>query len=79
MNCFRHAKDGSLDLQYLRICAVYRLMSKGTIAKDQAVHLLEQRNVSKARQTVELWTFKQRTYDDLHNRPVGTLRHTGLC
>ena len=58
MNLFRHAKDGALDRQYLRICAVYRLMKAGRIAKDRAVQLLEQRNVSKARQTVEIWNFK---------------------
>lgn len=58
MNLFRHAKDGSLDRQYLRICAVYRLMKSGRITKDTAVALLEQRKVSKARQTVELWSFK---------------------
>lgn len=58
MNLFRHAKDGSLDRQYLRICAVYKLMKSERISKDRAIQLLEQRNVSKALQTVEIWSFR---------------------
>lgn len=61
MNLFRHAKDGSLDKGYLRICAVYKLISCGRIEKERAVELLTERNVSKARQTVELWSFKTST------------------
>ena len=58
MNLFRATPDGSLDKQYLRLCAVYRLMKAGKIAKGRAIQLLEQRHVTKARQTVECWSFK---------------------
>ncbi len=57
MNLFR-TQGSKLDKQYLRICSVYRLMKAGRIQKRKAIELLEQRNVTKARQTVELWSFK---------------------
>lgn len=56
MNAFRHTPDKSLDREYLRICAVYRLlMRQGRIDKARAIELLEQRKVKLARATVELW------------------------
>ena len=57
MNLFR-AHGGKLNKQYLRICSVYRLMKAGRIEMRRAIELLEQRNVTNARQTVELWSFK---------------------
>lgn len=55
MNLFRCTLDGSLDRQYLRVCAVYRLLKKQIIDKVRAVELLEQRKVPKALAVVELW------------------------
>lgn len=57
MNAFR-SKDGSLNKGYLRICAAYKLMAARKITKERAIDLLEQRNVHKAVQTVETWSFK---------------------
>lgn len=55
-NIFRHTPDGSLDRQYLRICAVYRLLKRGQItSKARAVELLAERKVKTARATVEVW------------------------
>ena len=54
MNIFRK-DDGRLDKQYLRICAVGRLLQREEISKDRAVELMEQRGVKSARATVEIW------------------------
>ena len=55
-NLFRHRHDGKLDRQYLRICAVYRLLKRGQItSKARAVELLKQRRVAVPRATVEMW------------------------
>ena len=48
MNLFRCTKDGSLDKEYLRTSAVYKLLKKKIINKQRAVELLEQRGVPKA-------------------------------
>lgn len=55
MNLFRQTPDGSLDRQYLRISAVYRLMDRRGLTKERAIELLTERQVSKARALVELW------------------------
>lgn len=55
MNIFRCTKDGSLDKQYLRTCAVYRLLKAGRIGKERAIELMRQRHISNAQGTVELW------------------------
>jgi hypothetical protein len=55
MNLFRLTPDGSLDRQYLRICAVGKLVDRGLIGKARAIELLEHRGVKNARSTVELW------------------------
>ena len=55
MNIFRCTKDGSLDKQYLRTCAVYRLLKTGRIDKARAIELLRQRYISHAQGVVELW------------------------
>lgn len=65
MNIFRK-DDGTLDRQYLRICAAGRLFDAGTISADRAVELMEARGVKNARATVEIW-----------NRP-SSLRDLGL-
>lgn len=52
MNLFRCTTDGSLDKQYLRTCAVYKLLKQGRIDKTRAVELL---TVSKPIRIVELW------------------------
>lgn len=56
MNAFRHTPDQSLDREYLRICAVYRLLVRQRrIGKERAIELLNQRKVKLARAVVELW------------------------
>jgi len=55
MNLFRCTPDRSLDKQYLRICAVYRLMSRDRLGKARAIELLEERNVKSASRLVEIW------------------------
>ena len=52
MNLFRCTRDDSLDKQYLRTCAVYKLLKQGRIGKDRAVELL---TVPKPIRIVELW------------------------
>jgi len=54
-NLFRMTYNGKLDRQYLRICAVYRLLRKGVITRERAIELLVERGVAKASQTVSLW------------------------
>jgi hypothetical protein len=50
---------GRLDKQYLRVCAVYRLLRKRRINKSHALQLLAQRHNEREmkvlRATVELW------------------------
>lgn len=57
MNLFRQTKDGSLDRKYLRVCAVYRLLSKRMIDRSRAIEFLAQRHtpMRSLRKTVELW------------------------
>lgn len=55
MNLFRTTPDGSLDKQYLRICAVGRLVDRGLVGKARAVELLEERKVKNASATVDIW------------------------
>ncbi len=55
MNLFRCTPDGSLDKQYLRICAVYRLLKKQRIGKARATQLMKARGVKCAPATVEMW------------------------
>lgn len=59
MNLFRQTKDGSLDRKYLRVCAVYRLLSKQLIGKARAIELLAERHSTQEmrslRGTVDLW------------------------
>lgn len=38
-NAFRITPDGSLDMEYLRICAIWRLMSNGHVTAAQAKDL----------------------------------------
>ena len=39
LNAFRITKDGSLDREYMRICAIYRLMKNKKINREQALEL----------------------------------------
>lgn len=55
MNMFRCTPDGKLDRQYLRVCAVYRLMKAQRIGKARAIALLNERRVPVSRSVVELW------------------------
>jgi len=59
MNLFRQTKDRSLDRKYLRVCAVYRLLSKQIIGKSRAIELLAERHsaqeMKSLRGTVDLW------------------------
>lgn len=59
MNCFRMTRDGSLDMKYLRVCAVYRLLDRRRIDKARALELLAQRHSPKEmttlKATVEIW------------------------
>lgn len=52
MNLFRCTPDGRLDREYLRTCAVYKLLKKGIIDKRRACELLL---VSNPKALVELW------------------------
>jgi hypothetical protein len=55
MNVFRCTPDKSLDRQYLRVCAVHKLLDRRLIDKARAVELLAQRKVPNALVVVELW------------------------
>ncbi len=59
MNLFRQTADKSLDRKYLRVCAVYRLMSRGLVGKSRAIELLAEKHSTREMQTlqatVELW------------------------
>lgn len=52
---FHHTPDGSLDRQFLRVCAVHRLLARRRIGKSRALELLAQRRVSHHVALVELW------------------------
>ena len=54
-NQFRDVRTGSWNHEYLRICVVYRLLSRGRIGKARACELLAQRRVEKPLRLVELW------------------------
>ena len=55
-NVYRDPRTGKLDRQFLRTCAVWRLVRASRIAtKARAVELLDAAGVRHARQTVELW------------------------
>ena len=54
-NLFRMTDDGRLDKQYLRICAVGRLVDQGRVTKARAIELLEERRVKNAGATVDIW------------------------
>jgi hypothetical protein len=55
MNLFRQTKDGALDKQYLRICAVHKLLDAARIDKSTAINMLSQRGIDNPRRLVELW------------------------
>lgn len=67
MNLFRCTKwdpvalawARSLDLKYLRVCSVYRLLKRGAIGKGRALELLAQRHtpgeMKTLRATVGIW------------------------
>lgn len=54
-NLFRMTPDGRLDKQYLRICAVGRLVDQGRLTRARAVDLLQERGVKNAGATVDIW------------------------
>jgi len=47
--------DHSLDRQYLRVCAVHRLLNRRRIGFARAVELLAERRVVQPARLVELW------------------------
>lgn len=60
MNLFRAGtKDGSLDLKYLRVCSVYRLLKRKRIGHARALELLAERHTGHEMKTlhgtVSLW------------------------
>lgn len=55
MNAFRDYYTGHLDMQYLRICACFKLLKTRRIGRARAVELLQQRGVHKAERLVEIW------------------------
>jgi hypothetical protein len=62
MNAFRCTPDRSLDREYLRVCAVYRLLKSGRISKSQAIEISQRRIRGCHRKqdgwlkaTIELW------------------------
>lgn len=54
-DCFHLTADGSLDRQFLRVAAVYRLIERRKIGKARAVELLLARRVPHAKACVEQW------------------------
>ena len=55
-NAYRDPRTGKLDRQFLRTCAVWRLVRASRITtKARAVELLEQAGVRHAQQVVLLW------------------------
>lgn len=55
-NIFRDPTTGTLDRQFLRNSAVWRLIKAGRItSKARAIELLAERGNKVARATVELW------------------------
>ena len=52
-NMFRTA-EGTLDRQYLRVCATFRLLKQEKITAERAVELLRERRVGPS--AVEVWT-----------------------
>lgn len=62
MNVFRCTPDRSLDREYLRVCAVYRLLKSGRINKGQAIEISQRRIRGSYRKpqgwleaTIEIW------------------------
>lgn len=55
MNIFRCTPDNSLDKQFLRVCAVHRLLDRGRVTKARAIELLAQRKVQNPQRLVEFW------------------------
>lgn len=59
MNLYRCTPDRSLNLKFLRVCAVYRCMKRYGIGKARALELLAERHseseMKLLRGTVELW------------------------
>ena len=62
MNVFRCTPDRSLDLEYLRICAIYKLLKIGRIGKSEAIELSHRRIRGVPKKypgwltpTIELW------------------------
>lgn len=55
MNLFRCTPDRSLDREYLRICAVYKLLKVQRIGRQRAIDLLAEKKVEKPCRLVELW------------------------
>lgn len=53
MNIFRCPLDKSLDKDYLRVCAVYKLLKIKRINKERAIELLPKNSEPKA--LVEMW------------------------
>lgn len=67
-NMFRTA-EGSLDKQYLRACATFKLLSQDKITADRAVELLRERHVRPS--VVEVWV------RHLERNPGGKFRWNG--
>lgn len=61
MNAFRCTPDRSLDREYLRTCAIYRLLKNGRIDKYGALELARRkipgcpRNPTRLDGTIEVW------------------------
>ena len=51
---YRNILTGTWDHQYLRACAVYRLMKRGVIGKARAIELLAERRTPNPKAVVEL-------------------------
>lgn len=61
-NAFRMTPDRSLDMVYLRVCAIYGLLKRGKIDKAQAIELSRRRIRHTHKQppdwlvaTIEIW------------------------
>ncbi len=54
-NMFRNVMTGKLNKEYLRICAVYKLLKSQRVGRARACELLAARRVECPKRLVEMW------------------------
>ena len=55
MNAFRTTESGTLDRQYLRVCACYKLLKQNKITIARAEELMKAKGVKDPKALIELW------------------------